>query len=124
MREGQLAAFDVKMKATAKRGVYSRGKLIKQLGSIKNDTEAIKGTTHAIHEDTKVSRNVIEGGEQPRKDGQSDKARIKQLRVQKRLIDNQIGDLKESESKRLHTEKAAQHETVQQAAETAKSSLD
>ena len=31
---------------------------------------------------------IIEGGEQPRKDGQSDKERIKQLRVQKRIIDN------------------------------------
>ena len=100
---------------------------MKQFSSIKNDTEAIKGTTEAIkgtaeaikcttdaiHEKVEVICNAMEGGEQPRKEGQSDKARIKQLRVQKRLIDNEIGDLKEREGKRLHTEKAAQHEMVQ-----------
>ena len=70
------------------------------------------------------TQNILEGGEQPRKELQSDKACIKQLRMQKRLIDNEIGDLKERESKRLHADKTAQHETIQQAAETAKSSVD
>ena len=41
IREGQLAAYGVKMKAAGKRGVYSRGKCMKQLGSIKGATEAI-----------------------------------------------------------------------------------
>ncbi len=39
-------------------------------------------------------------------------------------MDNEVADLKEREGKRLHAEKTAQHATVQQAAETAKRSLD
>ena len=91
---------------------------MKQLSSIKNNTDAIKGTTEAIkgtaeaikcttdaiHEKVEVICNVMEGGEQPRKEGQSDKARIKQLRVQKRLIDNEIGDLKGCASEKIRND--------------------
>ena len=35
--------------------------------------------------------------------------------MQKRIIDNEIGDLREREGKRVHTEKATQHATVQEA---------
>ena len=50
-RERKLAAYDEKMKATGKRGLYLGGKWSKKLDSIKKDTEAIKGTTQAILED-------------------------------------------------------------------------
>ena len=90
MREGQLAAYDASTKDTGKR-VYKAAKWSKQLCSIEKDTDAIKGTaeaikctTDAIHEKVEILCNVMEGGEQPRKEGQSDKARVKQLRVQKR----------------------------------------
>ena len=102
-RRRQLDAYEASRPAGEKR----QSKWTRKLGAIeadtkaiKKDTEAIRGTTQAILEDTKFLRNVFEGGEQPRKDGQSDKERIKQLRVQKRIIDNEIGDLREREGKR------------------------
>ena len=84
MREGKLAAYDVKMKAIGKRGVHSRGKWIKQIGSIKNDTEAIKGTTQAFNADTTCILGLLNGQEVERDADQSEKERLKQIRTIKR----------------------------------------
>ena len=69
-------------------------------------------------------RDFFEGGEVPRKEGQSDKARMKELRLVKRTADNEIGDLKEREQKRICMEKNASIAAVQQAAEIAQGSVE
>ena len=55
--------------------------------------------------DTKVVKDILMGREVPRAAGQSAKDRIKQLRLRKRLDDNEIGDLREEEGKRIIAEK-------------------
>jgi hypothetical protein len=57
--------------------------------------------------DTKVIKNVLMGKEVPRHADQSGKERLKQLRTTKRIIDNEIGDLREEEGNRLAAAKRA-----------------
>ena len=57
--------------------------------------------------DTKVIKNVLMGKEFPRPADQSGKERLKQLRTTKRIIDNEIGDLREEEGNRLAAAKRA-----------------
>ena len=64
------------------------GKLQKQLNGIAADTKDIKKDTTEILEDTKAIRDAL-----------------KEIRLLKRPLDNEVGDIKERESKRLHTEK-------------------
>ena len=45
--------------------------------------------------------NVLMGEPVPRKPGQTDKARLKQLRTQKRVMDNEVSDLREKEGVRI-----------------------
>ena len=105
------------------RGTY-KAKLTKQLSSIKKDTAAIKTNTEAVLDDTKALRAIAEGEEVPRKPGQSDKARLKQIRLQKRLLDNEAGDLREREAKRIQVEKHDRLSSLQDAAETAEACSD
>ena len=49
---------------------------------------------------------LLRGEDAPRVQGQCDKTRLKELRLRKRHIDNEISDLRESETKRLAKEQA------------------
>ena len=59
----------------------------------------------------KSVEGLIRGEDAPRVEGQSDKARLKELRLKKRAMDNEIGDLRESEAKRMTTETTARHQS-------------
>jgi hypothetical protein len=112
------------------RGPY-KTRLAVKIGSIKGDTKAIKKGTEAIKkdtgallDDTKAIRNSLEGKEVLPKEGQTDKERIKEIRMVKQKLDNEAGDIKARESKRLHEEKRTRQLELQEAAETAKGCAD
>ena len=65
-------------------------------------------TTAVVHEseervrrDIKDVNDVLSGKETGPQEGQTDKERLKQVRLQKRALDNEVGDIKERESERL-----------------------
>ena len=82
IRQQKLAEYD----AQKKRG--NIGKWALKLSAVARTTEAIKADTEAVLGDTKAMRNILEGKEIGAKPGQSDKSRLKQLRMVKRQIDN------------------------------------
>ena len=100
----------------------------KVLKTVKADTKEIKANTKEIGKDTKQLlidtgnlqkdtrslREIAEGGEIPREECQSDTARLKQIRTLKPLLDNEAGDLKESEAKRIHSENMHEFQTFRQ----------
>ena len=69
--------------------------------------------------DTKVIKNVLMGKEVPRPADQSGKERLKQLRTTKRIIDNEISDLREEEGNRLAAGKRTTATQLRQLAEVA-----
>ena len=83
-----------------------------KVDKVKDDTAVVRGDTAAL-------RNFFEGGEVPRKEGQSDQARLGELRVQKRLMDNEIKGLNEKEQIRVADAKRGRYEQVTRAAEVA-----
>ena len=57
-------------------------------------------------EATEVMTNLFTGEEIPcRGEGQTDKARLNQLKLMKRQLDNEAGDIKEREQKRICNDK-------------------
>ena len=100
------------------------GKWAQKLTGIAKNTVAIKADTEAVLGDTKAMRNILEGKEIGAKPGQSDKERLKELRTVKRQIDNEIGDVKERELKRVHMEKTGRFRDLEEAAVTAEACCD
>ena len=79
-RRRQLEAYEASRPAGEKR----QSKWTRKLGAIEADTKAVKADTTAIKndtteilEDTKAIRDALAGKELPRKEGQSDKERLK-----------------------------------------------
>jgi hypothetical protein len=121
VRQEKIATYDAWLQTQGKRTVVK--KWGQQLNDIKANTQAIMANTTAIKDDTTAIRNALDGEEIPRKQGQTDKNRLKQLRLQKRGIDNEISDLREREQKRISNEKHESIEKVQQAAEIAQGNV-
>jgi hypothetical protein len=92
--------------------------------AVMSEGQKVADKVDKVKDDTAAIRNFFEGGEVHRKEGQSDKARVKELRLLKRTVDNEIGDLKEREQKRIRQEKNDSIAAVQQAAEIAQGSVD
>ena len=125
-RRQKLAEYDAQKKRvnTGKWGLKILSTVAKTTEAIKNDTVAIKADTEAVLGDTQAMRNILEGKEIGVKPGQTDKSRLKQLRMVKRQIDNEIGDVRERESKRMHVEKTGHFQTLEEAAATAEACCD
>ena len=125
-RRQKLAEYDAQKKRvnTGKWGLKILSTVAKTTEAIKNDTVAIKADTKSILGDTHAMRNILEGKEIGVKPGQTDKSRLKQLRMVKRQIDNEIGDVRERESKRMHVEKTGHFQTLEEAAATAEACCD
>ena len=68
----------------------------KQLDSIDQCTKDIK-------EDTKQILGCLRGKEAPVDPNQSDKDRLKEIRLIKRNLDNEVGDIKDEELEGAHT---------------------
>ena len=88
----------------------------KQLDSIDQCTKDIK-------EDTKQILGCLRGKEAPVDPNQSDKDRLKEIRLIKRNLENEVGDIKEREAEPLSLVKKAHSEGVSQAAEMAEDSV-
>ena len=124
-RRDKLAAYDAqKKRVNCGKWGLKLSAVAKTTEAIKNDTVAIKADTEAVLGDTKAMRNILEGKEIGAKPGQADKERLKELRTVKRQIDNEIGDVKERELKRMHIEKTGHFRDLEEAAATAEACCD
>ena len=92
------------------------------VGAVMEEGQRVVGKVEEVKDDTVAIRAFFEGGEVPRKEGQTDKARMKELRLLKRKVDNEIGDLKECEQERLYKKRNDGIALVQQAVEVAQGS--
>jgi hypothetical protein len=124
-RRQKLAEYDAqKKRVNTGKWALKLSAVAKTTEAIKNDTVAIKADTEAVLGDTKAMRNILEGKEIGAKPGQADKERLKELRTVKRQIDNEIGDVKERELKRMHIEKTGHFRDLEEAAATAEACCD
>ena len=125
IRQQKLAEYDAqKKRVNTGKWTLKLSAVARTTEAIKNDTVAIKADTEAVLGDTKAMRNILEGKETGAKPGQSDKERLKELRTVKRQIDNEIGDVKERELKRMHIEKTGRFRDLEEAAATAEACCD
>ena len=90
-----------------------------KVDDVKVDTDNILGDTGTLMADTGQILCALRGGPTPQREGQSAKDRLKEIRLAKRLLDNEAGDLRESEGKRLSTEKRQRNEAITASAEMA-----
>lgn len=85
---------------------------------IRSAKNAVIGANLQEHKDTRsliaplaadvtAVKDLLLGTERPKTPGRSDKERLKELRIQKRCMDNEISDLRERESTRLSETKRA-----------------
>jgi hypothetical protein len=124
-RRQKLAEYDAqKKRVNTGKWALKLSAVAKTTEAIKNDTVAIKADTEAVLGDTKAMRNILEGKEIGAKPGQTDKERLKELRMVKRQLDNEIGDVKERELKRMHIEKTGRSRDLVEAAATAEACCD
>ena len=64
-------------------------------------TAVVRASEERLSRDIKEVHDVLRGKETGRQEDQTDKERLKQIRLQKRALDNEVGDIKERESERL-----------------------
>ena len=87
------------------------------------ESSQVQAKVQEVKEDVKELKGLLRGEEAPRAEGQSDKERIKELRLRKRVMDNELADLKEREANRISSEKKARSNEVTQAAQIADGSV-
>ncbi len=71
------------------------------LDQMEEDRADYQGRLQEMGEEVAGISAIMQGGEVPRAADQTDKARLNQLRLQKRAMDNEIGTLREREAQRI-----------------------
>lgn len=94
------------------------------VGAVMGEGQRVADKVDQVKEDTSVIRNIFEGGEIPRKEGQSDQDHLGKLRLQKRALENQIIKLNEKEKIRVADAKRGRYEKVTRAAEVADGNVE
>lgn len=122
-REQPLQAYD------AKRSVYA-SKWSKQLNTfqstaadIQKDTKDLKECQERMQGDTEGILGLLKGKEIECDPEPSDKERTKDIRLFKRQLDNEVGDIKEREVKRLATANIERPTSTQSLAALAEASI-
>ena len=96
--------------------------------AVMSESQRVAGKIEAVNEDTKAIRKEVESltnmEQLDTPEGQSDRQWLGTLRVKKRMLENKIKTLNEQDKKRQHSDKQENLDTMQEAADIARSSKD